>query len=291
MKIQSLSVVVPGGCPNKCKFCVSSLHPADGIENQIEKNKRFLDLYEKDYMHRLSFARDNGCNTVMLTGDGEPLMNEKFLNQFAWMNASINNPFIWIELQTSGVTLNDEKLRWLRNKVGVSTISLSLSDVFSSEKNAETNQTPENLAVNIDDICSQIKKYDFNLRLSLNMTSEYNKRTPNEIFERCSELGADQVTFRVLYESNAQNDVNNWIKENRVSSMLINQINTYIEAHGRMLEVLPFGATRFSVHSISTVVDNDCMSTANDKEVVKYMVLRPNCKLYTKWDDNGSLLF
>ena len=66
------------------------------------------------------------------------------------MNNQIKNPFIWIELQTSGVTLNDEKLRWLRNKVGVSTISLSLSSIFCSDKNAEYNGTPEKLKVDID---------------------------------------------------------------------------------------------------------------------------------------------
>jgi hypothetical protein len=41
---------------------------------------------------------------------------------------------------------------------------------------------------------------------------------------------------------------------------------------------------------MSVVVDDDCMST-EVKEDVKYLILQPNCKLYTKWDDEGSLLF
>lgn len=309
MKVQSLSVVVPGGCPNKCKFCVSQLHPAENIENQIEKNKRFVELYEKDYMHRLSFARDNGCNTVMLTGDGEPIMNPVFLEKFAWMNASIKNPFVWIELQTSGIGLNDEKLRWLRNKVGVSTISLSLANVYDSKKNAEIVNFPSGKEIDIDHLCSEIKRYDFNLRLSLNLTSEYEKaydlidkkgvffpvpvsnNETKKIFLRCKELGADQVTFRKLYSGKEDNEVNKWIKGNAADDRLFVVINTYIERNGHRLEVLPFGAVRYSVHGMSCLVDSDCMSTAGDKDVVKYMILRPNCKLYTKWDDNGSLLF
>lgn len=310
MKVQSLSVVVPGGCPNKCKFCVSQLHPAENIENQIEKNRRFVELYEKDYMHRLSFARDNGCNTVMLTGDGEPIMNPVFLEKFAWMNSSIKNPFVWVELQTSGIGLNDEKLRWLRNKVGVSTISLSLADIYSSEKNAEVVRFPALKEVDIEKLCSEIKRYDFNLRLSLNMTKEYNNAfngqwitaphpgvlvTPNEetkkIFLRCKELGADQITFRKLYSGKDDNEVNRWIEENKASDHLFAIIDHYIKQNGHRLEVLPFGAVRYSVHGMSCLVDGDCMSTADDKDVVKYMILRPNCKLYTKWDDNGSLLF
>lgn len=27
------------------------------------------------------------------------------------------------------------------------------------------------------------------------------------------------------------------------------------------------------------------------KEELKYVILRPDCKLYSKWDDKGSLIF
>ena len=52
MEIQSLSVVVPGGCPNRCKFCVTQLHPNSEYKNQIEKNWQFRHLYKEDYMRR-----------------------------------------------------------------------------------------------------------------------------------------------------------------------------------------------------------------------------------------------
>jgi sulfatase maturation enzyme AslB (radical SAM superfamily) len=127
LEVQSLSVCVPAGCPNKCKFCISRMH-SSVYEDQIEKNLRFFDLYERDYCKRLQFARDNGCNTVILTGDGEPLFNIKFLKDFSHWNHQIESPFRWIEIQTSGVSLDDEKLRFLRNTVGVTSISLSLSN-------------------------------------------------------------------------------------------------------------------------------------------------------------------
>ena len=33
------------------------------------------------------------------------------------------------------------------------------------------------------------------------------------------------------------------------------------------------------------------MSKRINKDAVKYLILRPNCKLYSKWDDKGSLIF
>ncbi len=290
MDIQSLSIVVPGGCPNACKFCVSRMH-AEAYADQIEKNRRFRDLYARDYLSRMAFARDNGCNNLILTGDGEPLVHERFLDDFASWNARLAKPFRWIELQTSGVTLDDEKLRWLRNTVGVSTIALSLSSIFDSDANAEQNGTPRGLRVDIDALCAEIKRYDFNLRLSLNMTDRYNGSAGNEIFKRAELLGADQLTFRRLYESGGELPEDRWVREHSVEPSFWPSIDAFIRAEGRALERLPYGALRYSVRGISTLVDGDCMAASEEASAIRYLILRPDCKLYTKWDDKGSKLF
>lgn len=291
MQIQSLSICVPGGCPNDCKFCVSKMHRGD-YTNHIEKNKQFRHLYRQDYKDRLAFARDNGCNTLMFTGDGEPLANQNFIESVAEMNKTLDKPFRMLEVQTSGVFVNEESLRWMRNQVRVSTISLSLSSLFSDEVNASYNGTPEKIKVDLSKVCSDIKKYDFNLRLSLNMTDEYNDTPIAEIFDVATQMGADQITFRKFYSSpSGDTPQDKWIAEHAVEDSFWARLDEYIKEHGRKLERLPFGAIRYSVNGISTVVDDDCMSTDTNKEEMKYLILRENCKLYTKWDDKGSLLF
>lgn len=295
MQIQSLSVCVPGGCPNDCKFCVSKMK-RDEYTNQIEGNKAFRHLYKEDFKTRLKFARDNGCNTVILTGDSEPISNRRFLEDFFEWNQHLPNPFRWIELQTSGVGLVDSNthdqpvLRWLRNS-GVTSISLSLSSL-TDNINWNYNGTPEKLRFRISEVCDQIKRYDFNLRLSLNMTDCFDQTVPKNIFDRAKQLEANQITFRVLYTSgDSQLDQNIWIEQHRAKDETIMAISEYIRAYGRKLERLPFGSVRYSVKGMSVVVDDDCMSMAEDKETIRYMVLRPDCKLYSKWDDKGSLIF
>lgn len=295
MNIQSVSIQVPAGCPNKCKFCVARLHPDDKYINQFEKNVQFRHLYRSDYKQRLEFARDNGCNTMIYTGDGEPLYNPEFLEKVAEINKGIRKPFRWIEIQSSGVGLNDEKLRWLRNEIEVSTISLSLSSL-ENDINAEYNVTPEKLKIDIYNLCKEIKRYDFNLRVSLNLTNYFNNYDPEEIVLACKRLGANQITFRVLYQSypknisDEQKEINKWIHTHCSKSELNNDIRKYIKKAGNPLEILPFGATRYSIYGMSVVIDNDCMSE-DVKHDIKYLILRPNCKLYTKWDDEGSILF
>ena len=309
MEIQSLSIVVPGGCPNDCTFCCSKLNREKKCyRNQMENNHQFQDLYERDYLDCMEFASRNGCNTMMYTGDGEPLMNRTFMEMVTRLNNSLHNPFIWIELQTSGVFLtkrskdNDgyENLRWLRNYIRVKTISLSLASIWDSRQNAlYTRPKNEHAFVDIEKTCKAIKDYDFTLRLSLNMTDFYNDKSPEAIFERAAALGADQITFRVLYnisnpQTEAEKEIHDWIKQRSCDPAKIGEIKEYItNQHGIPLERLPFGATKYSVHDMSCVLDDDCMSsnTENIKNEVKYVILRPTAKIYTKWERPGSRLF
>ncbi len=301
MRIQSLSVCVPGSCPNNCRYCVAKIHK-DDYSNMLNEKLPFYDLYYNDYIKRLEFARDNDCNVVVLTGDGEPLANKNFLKLFGLMNRSLSSSFRWVELQTSGVYLDDKYLRFLRNHVGVSTISLSLSSL-SNEVNNSYNQIPESLQFDIKHLCSEIKRYDFNLRLSLNLTDwfEYHHtktiighlygRGCDELFRDLRKLGADQVTFRKLYKSTSKNtEQDRWIEEHSLDIKYIDQLKSYIKDTGKPLEILPFGATRYGVAGISTVLDDDCM-VKDAKDTLRYLILRPNCKLYSRWDLRDSLVF
>lgn len=290
MKIQSLSIVVPNRkCINDCKFCVSKMH-ANGHKNMMDDNKPFYDLYLKDYLKRLEFARDNGCNTVMLTGNSEPQQNRTFLTYFGLFMMLMKQPFRNVEMQTTGVLLDPPYLRFLRNHVGVNTISVSLSS-FNDSKNAEYNGTKKGYEVNLQQLCADIKRYDFNLRLSINLTDYFNSYSPESIFKEAkNRFMADQITFRVLYENGDNTPQSKWVKEHRCNDSLVAGLKEYIETNGKKLERLEYGYWKYSVYGMSTVLDNDCMSQ-EAKEELKYLILQPDCKLYSKWNDPASLFF
>lgn len=291
MKIQSLSIEVPTGkCVNDCKFCVSKTHHED-YENRMSITNPGYAFAERDYLNRLAFARDNGCNTMMITGVAEPQQNRQFLATLGRLNNSLDKPFRWIEMQTSGTMLDDNYLRFLRDQVGVSTISLSLSSL-ASYWNAQYTGAAQ--TIDIADMCRSIKDRGFNLRISLNMTDKAFSYcgTIEEVFNYCSlVLRANQITFRVLYRGANDCPQNKWIDEHRAPQELVDSVHEYIKTNGRKLEVLEFGQIRYDVHGLSTVIDDDCMATNADKDALKYLILRPDCHLYTKWDSKASLLF
>jgi hypothetical protein len=41
---------------------------------------------------------------------------------------------------------------------------------------------------------------------------------------------------------------------------------------------------------MSVVLDNDCMAKGSNDDF-KYLIIRPNGKLYSSWDDPASLIF
>lgn len=304
MKIQSLSIVVPTNnkCINNCKFCVSRTHTnpypdrINKISHEYIDSEHFIrkiisqeNIYYKDYFNRLQTARDNGCNVVVLTGTGEPIQNKKFLEFFSEVNSSLQTPFKNIEIQTTGVMLDIFNLNWLRQKIGVTTISFSISNIFDNNRNLKIIGCSDNLKFNVFETINLAKELDFNVRLSLNLVNDYDNYTVEEVINRCVELGADQVTFRKLYNSDEDSDVNTWIEINK-SIKFYDELIKYVNENGKILSVLPFGANSYNIKDMSVVVDNDCMSQ-EIKDTYKYVVLRENGKLYSRWETKSSLIF
>lgn len=295
MSVQSLSVVVPTKkCINKCKFCVSRLVDDNkDYENMMNNDNIYYDLYERDYKERLQFAKEKGCNTIILTGNGEPQQNKEFLRNFGSINNSLPKPFSKIEMQTTGVMLDGDYLYFLRHHVGVKTVSLSISSFDKESNKRYIGHNDKIKFLDLRKLIKEIKVRRFNLRLSINLTKDFDHLTGKEIFETVKQYyDADQVTFRVLYNNDdyVGSSINNWIEENKAKQSTIDRINKYIKENGKALEKLDFGLIKYSVDGISTVIDDDCMNE-EVKEDIKYFILRPNCKLYTKWDDKGSLIY
>ena len=292
MVIQSLSVVVPAEkCINNCKFCVACMNDDNKLyKNQMDSNLPFYDLYHADYLKRLNFCRDNDCNTVMLTGNAEPQQNRNFLTMFGNCMHEMEKPYRWIEMQTTGALIDRDYLRFLRNHVGISTISLSVSS-FNNDKNKEIiSMNCGNVPFDLENLCRNIKDYDFNLRLSLNLNSEFDAYTAHDLFHVAGLLGADQITFRVLYTSGNDTPQDKWIAENNVRADMSKEIADYIAKEGVTLGKLEYGQTKYSVNGMTTVLDDDSMSQVPKSEM-KYLILRPNCKLYSRWEDKASLIF
>lgn len=301
MNIQSISVCVPAKrCINDCKFCCSKMHAAD-YEDRFTKLNTYDD-YIKDMRKRLEYARQNGCNTCMLTGNNEPQQNKEFLRIFAEINRSLSAPFLNIEMQTSGAYIDDGMLNFLKNTVGVTTIAISVACISNPEKNIKLIQTPDK-NLNISKLAESIKAKNMNLRICLNMNDhmldgcnsmEDPEEAVEDIVSRCKYLNADQITCRALWTSEDGTSQAEWINQNVTSLThdVIKEFKKQVKEDGKYLDTLEYGADRYDFKGFSTVIDEDSMAQSQEKkDSVKYLILRPNGKLYSKWDSKASLIF
>ncbi len=93
-----------------------------------------------------------------------------------------------------------------------------------------------------------------------------------------------------MYHDSSNSEQSMYVQQNAVSKDYVNKIKNYIIYFGTPLEKLEYGQTKYSFDGLGVVVDDDCMAK-DSKDVIKYLILRPNCKLYTQWDDKASLIF
>lgn len=293
MNIQSLSIVVPTGkCWNHCEFCVSRMHSEDYGKSCLSRDKDRVYI-PVGYLNRMKFVRECGCNTMMITGSAEPQQNMPFIMSLLEANAKLPMPFYNIELQTTGSGLEYRDLEDFaygsRDGSGITTIAFSISS-FDDERNWDIINVPQNKrTLKLKALIKESKDFGMNVRASINLTNEFEDFSAKDYFEWGNDLHVDQMTFRKIY-ADGNGDEAEWVKSHEFRKDKFEEICWYITKYGTPIARLPFGFIKYSVNGISTVIDDNCMSKDNIDEM-KYAILRPNGKLYSRWDDTGSLIF
>lgn len=288
MNIQSLSIVVPTGkCWNHCAFCVSHMHHED-YGTCILHNGQPI---PRSYLDRIEFVRDEGCNSMILTGTAEPQQNLEFIFELLACNRRLRKPFYNITIQTTGSGLSPAKIAVLANE-GITTFALSMSS-FSEFTHWDITHTPENKqTMTFDKLFDEIKKNNMNLRVCFNLTDDFMAVPPIDYFDWAKECGVDQVTFRKIYADGNGSEAE-WVRKHEFPQKKFDAIGEYIRNNGTPIARLPYGFIQYSVHGISTVIDDNCMDVKTEDNLgeMKYAILRPNGHLYSAWNDTGSLIF
>lgn len=294
MNIQSLSIDVPGAqCVNHCETCPSRMHESD-YPNMLRIDEMRFGYYMREYVKRLDFARDNGCNTMMITGTIEPQQNRDFLIKLGMMKAMMRKPFHNVEMQCTGLFLDPSYLRQLQEHLGLNTLALSLFSLDEDE-NEEIIHPPKE--INVYDVAEKAHyTMGMTVRACLNLTKHFDKfaDNPKSMFDHVRDnFGAQQCTLRVLW-CNEEDDSPEarFVKANKADNSTVHALRRYVEHNGTILGKLPFGAVKYSVDGLCVVMDGDSMAKAVPAaEDYKYLILRPDCKLYSSWDDPASIIF
>jgi hypothetical protein len=141
------------------------------------------------------------------------------------------------------------------------------------------------LRFKLTDLCRRIKSKGFILRISLNLVNIYDNYSPAQVINRLKELEADQATFRVLWAGKEDNEISRWIKNNGAAQDFIENVEIYCVTVGNLL---PAAYPKYQVGNLTVVIDEDCMAEKSVGEI-RYLILRSDCNLYTKWNSASSV--
>lgn len=301
--IQSLSICCPGiKCINNCKTCTARQH-TNPYENKYHGSYRDAREYWDDLIKRMRYAQSVGCKTVVLTGTNEPQQDRRWLEGLYLAMKSLPEPFVNIEMQTTGAMLMLHDFVPFLKEIGVTTIALSIFSI-DREKNAEVMGRTEG-KVDVGELCNRIRSYGLNIRMCFNVTdkllnetwlskfpdrTEYVKMNAMHLLHIAECWGADQVTFRKMWSVPGTPE-HDWIQANtEYSEKFLSVVKEIIFRNGVPVRTLPYGATIYDYNGMSIVIDNDSMAKDTSNTAIKYYIIRENGKLYCSWDSKASLI-
>lgn len=135
--------------------------------------------------------------------------------------------------------------------------------------------------------------YDINVRICCNLTSEFNQGDipyDEDFYGYLKEAyHADQVTFRKMYASDKDTPQGKWLAAHEFPKKEADGLSSSLKWFP-VISKTPYGANIRDVQGMSVIYDEDCMGKNPDSDVKKFLILRPNCKLYSQWDTKASLV-
>lgn len=285
LNITPLYVIVPGKeCELPCAHCLARKYKQE-TGSCLDETSSHYSICKQDFYNRMSFARDIGCNALFLIGDCEPQKNRVYLERIALVNNSLQRPYRILELTTSGRGLNKEYLYFLRSVVNITTIDLNIAS-FDDEQNQELAGMSEEDKIFLLPLTQLISDLRFNLHSHIFLSNYFDKyeRKPEQFFRDCQTLyGADYLSIHSLPA------VNGWLEDRRANPTILPELHEYVKARGKPMDSAIFMSYNkiYALDNMMVIVDTDPV----DKIPPQSLVLHPDGRLYSQWQNSADLIF
>jgi molybdenum cofactor biosynthesis enzyme MoaA len=234
------------------------------------------------------FAQQNGVSTALITGKGEPTLNENEVIRAAKL---LNEYFPFIELQTNGSRLSKQFLKRLYD-AGVTTIIVSMVHYNSFRNNLIYGyDEPLNLVKLVEKIHDAKLSVRFSCIMFKGFIDSYYKIT--QLIDFCKVSGVEQLTIRAVETTkNAKDDdVLEWTKHHQFNPAELNsifKIFTFSEKTTKLMELV-HGATVYDYDGQNVCISN-CLTLKPEDSTLRQLIIYPNGHIYYDWIHSGAIL-
>lgn len=284
MKTHTFSVVVGDQrCNANCPFCIAQMTASDFSEDVRFDDRKF------DIACRIVEQMREGLLTVMLTGQGEPLLFPKQIDRY--MNTLMDR-FPRIELQTNGtlVQKNLENLcRW-RDK-GLTLVCLSIAANGAEASNGIMGIKDNNY--NFWHTAGMLQNIGLSVRLNCTMTlaGTHEPEDCENIILRANNAGILQTTFREVEmpQPVSCSKTAAWVAANKPMGAA-RRLHHYLALNGavRLLE-LPHGGVVYDYKDQNTAIGN-CLTGTTNPDDIRQIIFFPDGRVAYDWRYKGARL-
>jgi molybdenum cofactor biosynthesis enzyme MoaA len=284
MKTHTFSVVVGDQrCNAACPYCVAQMTASDFSEDVNFDEKRF------DIAVRIVEQMREGLLTVMLTGQGEPLLFPKQITRYLDV---LNGRFPRIELQTNGVLIHknlNNLGRWMDDGLTLVCLSVAARDA------ARSNQIMgiKDVDYNYWTTARTLIDIGLNVRLNCTMTNAGTNRPEDceSIIKLAKENGILQTTFREVEMPQPVNCSKTaaWVCVNKPEGAA-KRLHHYLALKGavRLLE-LPHGGVVYDYKDQNVAIGN-CLTGTTDPDDIRQIIFFPDGRVAYDWRYKGARL-
>jgi len=284
MKTHTFSVVVGDQrCNAQCPYCVAQMTAADFSDYVDFDEGRF------DIACRIVDQMKDCLLTVLLTGQGEPLLFPKQITRY--LNC-IDNRFPRIELQTNGTLVTKNLMNFARwQDAGLTLVCLSI---------AHNDPQISNALMGIKDssysywsTAMALQNMGLNVRLNCTMTKQgtHEPYHCENIITRANNAGILQTTFREVEMPTPCYDakIGGWIGENKPEGAA-KRLHHYLALNGAVeLLRFPHGGIVYSYRDQNVAIST-CLTETTNPDDIRQIIFFPDGRVAYSWQHKGARL-
>ncbi len=290
MKFRTFSIIAGSeACNARCPFCVSKMTPSNGMTSkEPEVNWRNFKIAAK-------LARKSDVDTAMITSKGEPTLFPGQISKY--LNALKEFEFPFIELQTNGIPLSEDRKKydsfvreWYDKGLTIPAISIVHYD---PAKNREIYLPYKERYIDLTELVDYLHNVGYSVRLACVALDGYidNESELEKIISFSNKNKVEQLTIRpVNSPSDTRNDeVRKWTADHYLKPSQQKSIENFLINHGTLLQVLPHGGTVYDVDGQNVCLTNS-LTRSTDPDNGRQLIFFPDGHIRYDWEKQGAIL-
>jgi wyosine [tRNA(Phe)-imidazoG37] synthetase (radical SAM superfamily) len=296
MKFSTFCVVAGNQvCTARCKWCVSSMTPAQGVGFGKAAS---IDPGVFDMACRL--AMQSHLDTVRITGKGEPTLFPDQITEYLQLlrpYMADKQGFVFAELQTHGLHLTDGRVKEETMKgwrdLGMTHVCISLVS-SDPEQNAKHYFPHKGHYYDVAALIHKLHSYRFNVRLTCIMQKgdvDCDEKL-DSFLTWTRDVGADQVTVLPVNRPSDSRDAEAYkaAVESQLTGPQLAGIVRYCETQGKLVRTLPWGGRIFDIKGQNLCL-NYCLTHSPNVDDSRQLIFLPPGTIGYDWEYAGAVLF